>query len=143
MLNPGDLFNWAGSKGACAVENGLTLVELHKLMDSEIAQQFAKHCEKFVKANPRVSVGSNPRGVDETEWARVNITSATQRMEVPPHLRKAIWMDTLTYIISEGIQISTDGMFTSIAPEILDREKADALSRPRNTPVISEDGLPF
>ena len=143
MLNPGDLLNWAVSKVAFAVEHGLTLVELHKVMDSEISQQFAKHCEVFVAANARVSIGSNSRNIDEAEWARVNITSATQRMEVPPNLRKAIWMETLTYIISEGIPISTEGMFNSIAPEILDREKADALSRPRNTPVISEDGLPF
>jgi len=143
MYNPADLLNWAVSKVEYAVENGLTLKGLHDLMNAEFSQRYQVYLEKFLKANARVSIGKQVAGQKDDVWARVNITSATQRLEVPPSLRKAIWMDTLAYMIGEGIQLETEGMFQTLDNECrMDREAADALTRPRTTPVTTGD-LPF
>ena len=144
MYNPADLLNWAVSKVEYAVENGLTLKGLHDLMDSEFARRFAERRQSFVEANPKFSIGREVEGNDSPDdWARVNITSATQRLEVPPSLRKAIWMDTLAYMVGAGIQLEAEDMFRTLDHEChMDREKADALTRPRTTPVTTGD-LPF
>ena len=143
MYNPADLLNWAVSTVEYAVENGLTLKGLHDLMDSEFSQRYQVYLEKFLKANAKVSISKQVAGQSDDAWARVNITSATQRLEVPPSLRKAIWMDTLAYMIGEGIQLEAEDMFRTLDHEChMDREKADALTRPRTTPVTTGD-LPF
>ena len=112
-------------------------------MDSEFSQRYQVYLEKFLKANAKVSISKQVAGQSDDAWARVNITSATQRLEVPPSLRKAIWMDTLAYMVGEGIQLETKGMFRTLENECrMDREAADALTRPRTTPVTTGD-LPF
>jgi hypothetical protein len=59
-------------------------------------------------------------------------------------MRKAMWIEALTYMISEGIQLSAEGMPSAIEREsALDLEASDRLARAGQDRSIIKDDLPF
>ena len=138
MSNTDALFNRVKSCVDHAFENDFTLIDLHRYIDTAVRAKYEQERDDYVGKNPNIAVGDKP------EVIRVNITSATRRFEIFPAMRKAMWIEALTYMVSEGIQLSAEGMPCAIEQEdALDLEATDRLKRAGRGRRVSTDDLPF
>ena len=138
MSTPSAVSSWVKLCVDHAFDSDLTLLGLHEYIDGAVRAKYELLRDDYVGRNPRISVGDDPNVI------RVNITSATRRFEVNPAMRKAMWIEALTYMISEGIQLSAEGMPSAIEREsALDLEASDRLARASRGRSVIKDDLPF
>ena len=138
MSNTDAVSNWVKLCVTHAFENNFTLVGLHEYIDGAVRAKYELLRDDYVGRNPNLAVGDDP------DVIRVNITSATRRFEVNPAMRKAMWIEALTYMVSEGIQLSAEGMPSAIEQEsALDLEASDRLARASQGRTVIKDDLPF
>lgn len=138
MSNTDAVSNWVKLCVDHAFDSGLTLLGLHEYIDGAVRAKYELLRDDYVGRNPNISVGDDPNVI------RVNITSATRRFEVNPAMRKAMWIEALTYMVSESIQLSTEGMPSAVEQEsMLDLEASDRLARASRGRSVIKDDLPF
>ena len=138
MSNTDAVSNWVKLCVDHAFDSGLTLLGLHEYIDGAVRAKYELLRDDYVGRNPNLAVGDDP------DVIRVNITSATRRFEVNPAMRKAMWIEALTYMVSESIQLSTEGMPSAVEQEsMLDLEASDRLARASRGRSVIKDDLPF
>mgnify|MGYP005820840961 FL=1 len=138
MSNPDAVSNWVRSCVDHAFENDFTLKDLHEYIDGAVRAKYELLRDDYVARNPNIAVGEKP------EVIRANIISATRRFEVNPAMRKAMWIEALTYSVSEGMQLSAEGMPSAVEREsALDLEASDKLARASRGRTVVKDDLPF
>lgn len=159
MSNPITKIDFVQQSVQFAVKNGLDLLGLHQYMEGIYDKQYlvkrarlAEERPYLTASEPVIKVGKEAHVLNNPD-AEVplshdsqasQLTIACRRSGVMPAVKQAMWIEAITYMVTEGIQLKRGEMFSYLEQaEKVDFEASDKLARDaRSNPVVDND-LPF